>query len=93
MTQFEETAERIDQWLKRTFPLAQERGVGLHDSLLDSGIIDSLGTLEIVQFLESELGIQVTDEEMVGDNFESIYAIAQFADSKLQACSADTNAN
>ena len=82
MKRNDETTVRISEWLVRTFPLAQTRAVGLEDSLLNSGIIDSLGTLEVVQFLEQEFGVQVTDEEMVADHFESISAIAQFVTSK-----------
>lgn len=78
----DDTSLRIHDWVKRTFPLAQQRGVDLHDSLLASGIIDSLGTLEVVQFLEDEFGIVVTDDEMLADHFESIHAIARFVDSK-----------
>lgn len=73
---------RIHDWLTRKFPLARQLEVGLHDSLLDSGIIDSLGTLEVVEFLEHEFGFQVTDDEMVADHFESIHAIAGFVDAK-----------
>jgi acyl carrier protein len=75
---------RIHEWITGNFPLAQQREVGLHDSLLGGGIIDSLGTLEVVRFLEEDLGVQVTDDEMLADHFESIHAIAQFVESKLQ---------
>ena len=82
MKQTDETTIVIQEWLVNTFALTKERTVGLEDSLLDSGIIDSLGTLEVVQFLEDEFGIEVTDEEMVADHFESINAIARFVESK-----------
>lgn len=82
MTQVHDTTTRIHQWVNQTFPLAAERKVGLEDSLLDGGIIDSMGTLEVVQFLEDEFGIQVSDEEMVADHFDSIHAISQYVESK-----------
>ena len=80
-----DSTARVHDWVKRTFPLAQQRQVDIHDSLLESGIIDSLGTLEVVQFLEDEFGIFVTDDEMLADHFESIHAISQFVDSKQYA--------
>ena len=82
MNSIEEVTNRIPGWLVQTFPLAQQQDVGIHDSLLDSGIIDSLGTLEVVQFLEEEFSVEVTDEEMVADHFESVHAIAQLVASK-----------
>ena len=85
MNHLDETTARIHHWLTQNFPLAQQRNVGLDDSLLNSGIIDSLGTLEIVQYIESEFQVVVTDEEMLADHFETINAIAKFVDSKRQA--------
>lgn len=85
MRQLEDTSTQVHDWVKQTFPLAKGRDIGPHDSLLDSGIIDSLGTLEVVTFLESAFGIVVTDEEMVADHFESIHAIAQFVEQKTAA--------
>ena len=41
-------------------------------SLIDAGIIDSTGVLELVSFVEQEFGIQVGDTEMVPENFDSI---------------------
>ncbi len=59
----------------------------LHEdaSLLDSGIIDSTGVLEVVAFLEEQFGIQVADEEMLPDNLDSIAKIVQYLDRKQKA--------
>jgi len=82
------TVDRIRDWLIGNFPLAKKRNVDVHDSLLDGGIIDSLGTLEVVNYLETEFGVIVTDEEMVANHFESILSIADFVASKSQGGSA-----
>lgn len=50
--------------------------------LLDQGIVDSTGVLEIVQFLEQELGISVADEELVPDNFGSIARLLAYVSKK-----------
>lgn len=50
-----------------------------HASLLDEGVIDSMGVLEIVVFLEDELGVAVADDEVVPEVFDSIDAISAFA--------------
>ena len=47
-------------------------------SILEQGILDSRGVLELVAFVESEFGIAVSDEELVPANFDSIAALAQF---------------
>lgn len=53
------------------------------DSLLDKGIIDSTGVLEIVTFLENTFGIQVEDEEIIPSNFDSINSINSYLSRKL----------
>ena len=78
MLQIDEIAERIHEWIIGHFPLAKERDIGPYDSLFESGIVDSLGTLDIVLFLEQEFGLVVEDEEMLADHFESIESITNF---------------
>ena len=47
-------------------------------SLLDQGIIDSTGVLEVIGFLESTFGITVEDAEMLPENLDSIQRISDF---------------
>ena len=55
-----------------------------HDaSLLDAGIIDSTGVLELVCFLESTFGIEVQDDEMLPENLDSIRGITAYVTRKL----------
>jgi acyl carrier protein len=57
-----------------------------HDaSLLDAGIIDSTGVLELVCFLESTFGIEVHDDEMLPENLDSIGAITGYVTRKLDS--------
>ena len=50
--------------------------------LVQSGLVDSTGILEIVTFLESKFGVHTSDEELAVDNFASIATIAQFVVAK-----------
>ncbi len=52
------------------------------DSLLDKGIIDSTGVLELVGFLEENYKIQVEDEELVPENLDSVNKLANFVQEK-----------
>lgn len=54
------------------------------DSLLDKGLIDSTGVLELVFFLEKSFCIKVDDDEVIPDNLDSIARISQFVSRKLQ---------
>jgi acyl carrier protein len=56
--------------------------LGAEVPLLDQGILDSTAVLEIVQFLEQEMAIEVADEEMVPENFGSIAKLVAYVEKK-----------
>jgi acyl carrier protein len=51
-------------------------------SLIDSGVMDSTGVLELVEFLESRYSIKIEDEELVPENLETIENIIGFLKTK-----------
>jgi acyl carrier protein len=53
------------------------------ESLVQRGVIDSTGVLELVGFLEQRYGIRVDDEEITTDNLDSLTAIAAYLRRKL----------
>ena len=60
-----------------------------NEPLLEKGIIDSMGALELLEFLQSEFRISVSDEEITADNFGSLARITQFVMAKqVQAVAA-----
>jgi acyl carrier protein len=52
--------------------------VGLDDSMLESGTIDSVGVMQLVAFLGKTYGITVEDDDLTPENFDTIGAIAAF---------------
>ncbi len=52
------------------------------ESLLETGIIDSLGIVKIITFLKDEFCIEIDNEDVLPENFESIKAIGSFVDRK-----------
>ncbi|MBE0596470.1 MAG: acyl carrier protein [Desulfuromonadales bacterium] len=51
-------------------------------SFLEEGIIDSTGVLELVNFLEEEFGLIITDEELIPENLDSIERVEAFLERK-----------
>ena len=76
---------KVRAFLVERFPAMAARKVGDSDSLLDSGIIDSLGILDLATFVEREFGVTLTDEELVPENFDSLDALSSFLDRKKSA--------
>ena len=76
--------DQIRQFIFEKFPLAKSRGLEDSSQLLEEGVLDSLGILELVDYLQSELGVTAEDDELVPENFASIDAITTFVDSKTE---------
>jgi acyl carrier protein len=75
---------QVRQFIEDNF-LFREDHASLSDteSLLDAGLIDSTGILELVAFLESQFGIRVADAEIVPDNLDTLKAIVAYVKGRL----------
>lgn len=83
--QAETLEESIRKFILERFPLARQRNVSNQESLLESGILDSLGILEVVTFLEGEFSITVDDDELQPEHFASIAAMSGYVEHKRSA--------
>jgi len=61
-----------------------EKDISNDESLLNSGLIDSVGIFELVSFLEKEFNIEIGDEEVIPENFETINNIVELINLKRQ---------
>lgn len=51
--------------------------------LQENGILDSLGVLEVITFMEQEFGIEIADDEVILDNFETLRKMSEFVERKM----------
>jgi acyl carrier protein len=70
--------ERVYAFLLEKFPLARKAGIDRNTALLEKGILDSLGVLDVVSFLESEFSMTICDEELVPENFQTLRTLSSF---------------
>lgn len=75
--------DRIRDFILETV-LAGSRSNGIADdaSFMDNGIMDSTGILELVAFIQDEWEIEVRDNELVPDNFDSIAKLSSYISRK-----------
>jgi acyl carrier protein len=78
----------IKDFIWQHFPLARTRKIIDADPLLENGILDSLGILEVVMFIEHEFHIILNDDDLVPENFQSIESIAAFVQRRCHDSSA-----
>ena len=82
----ESLLQRIQKFILENYLFTDDvSALGVDDSLLGRGIVDSTGMLEIIMFIEEQLGVTVMDEEMVPENLDSVSRIAAFVESKRKA--------
>ena len=75
--------DRIQMFILENYLFTSDgSALGSDDSLLGRGIVDSTGMLEIIMFIEEQLGVTGKDEEMVPENLDSVSRIAAFVESK-----------
>ena len=78
-------AERVEKFISEEFLEGERNGLGPDVSLLETGIIDSIGLFRLVAFLEESFAIAVQPEDLMAENFETIEAIAGYIRSQLVA--------
>lgn len=76
------TIDAVRSFILTNFYVPETISLADDMSLLELGIVDSTGVLEVTAFLESEYGIDIADDEIVPANMDSIMAIAAFVETK-----------
>lgn len=77
--------DQIREFIQRD--LASAKGVNSFsdgESLMESGVIDSLGIFRLVAFLEETFRVRIGDEEITHENLQSVDSIEQLVNSKLK---------
>ena len=78
-----DTKGKIVDFIISNFPKARECKTFDDVSLLEEGIIDSVGVLELILFLEETFAFSVEDEEIIPDNLDSVNKLGIYVQSKL----------
>ena len=80
-----EVLERVRKFVRETFMYAQPNAPLAEDVLLlKRGVIDSMGVVELIEFIQAEFGIQIPDEDVTEDHLGSLGAIADYVVSRRE---------
>src|SRR5712672_4338242 len=83
MIKFMSIEEKIRDFILKNLYYTDNADLNVDTSFLAEGIIDSMGSMELVAFVESEFKIKVEMSEVVVKNFDSIHKMANFVRRKL----------
>ena len=75
---------KVRDYIRQNFLFGKDDDIAEQDSLLDRGIIDSTGAMELVTFIETEFAVTVSDKDLIPENLDSIAAITAFVARKLE---------
>ena len=75
----------LTEFIKQEILHGRGASLDADQDLLTAGIIDSLGILRMVAFIEERFGVKVPDEDVVFENFQSIRVMAQYVAQRKEA--------
>lgn len=73
----EEIQDKLLAFITSSFMVEREE-IDLDKSMIDEGIIDSFGLIEIASFMEKEFNMKVREDQMIRSNFGSVHKIVDF---------------
>jgi acyl carrier protein len=76
---------QVRAFLAETFPTADASPIEAEASLFESGIIDSMGVLSLVTWLEETYGFTVEDDEVLPENIDGIRRLVEYIGRKQAA--------
>lgn len=73
----------LKDFIISNFLFGEDPGLTVDTAFLEDGIIDSMGFLELIGYLEATYGIQIEDDELIPENMNSLANVTAFIDRKL----------
>ena len=70
--------EKIISYIKNEITSEPTLKITTNDNLLDTGIVDSMGMMKLILFLEKQFKKRVPSEDMTLENFETVEKIAKY---------------
>ena len=75
-----DTQAILMDYVKKELTKGRHADLTASDDLLGTGVMDSLGILQLVAFIEERFGRQIPDEDVVYENFYSVEALTNYLD-------------
>jgi acyl carrier protein len=68
----------LREFLVATFPLSNTEELDGDSSLMEAGVLDSTGVLELIEYLERRYGVTIPDQDLLPENFDSIAGVLRY---------------
>tara|TARA_R110000868_G_scaffold293806_2_gene554306 strand:+ start:17830 stop:18078 length:249 start_codon:yes stop_codon:yes gene_type:complete len=77
-----ETKNKVKEYILQS-TLADVKKIEDDTLIFESGLLDSMGLLFLIEFLKEEFNVETNDDELIVENFESINNIVSYLERKL----------
>jgi acyl carrier protein len=84
MQDINQIKEKVKQFILKTSYISEDQ-INNETMIFAQGIMDSMGFISIIGFIEESFSVSASDDDLIESNFESIDAISNFILRKLQA--------
>lgn len=76
---------RIEEYIRIQFKVSLTDPVFSREvDLFERGYVDSVGFVELLEFLRAEFGVEIPDEDLLSDDFSSIAGLTQIVSRNLK---------
>ena len=80
-----DTQTILTDYITKELAIGRAKTVSPDDDLVASGVLDSLGLMQLVLFIDEKLSIHIPDEDVVIDNFRTVRILADYLDRQRAA--------
>ena len=84
-----DTQTILTDYITKELAIGRAKTVSPDDDLIATGVLDSLGLMQLVLFIDEKLSIHIPDEDVVIDNFRTVRILAAYLDRQRTAQKTD----
>jgi acyl carrier protein len=77
--------DEIRHYFAEVAPTPATGAIESETPLLGSGLLDSLGIIQLTTYLGEELGVEIADDDFTEENFATVGSLARFVERKRAA--------
>lgn len=77
--------QKIREFISKEFLNGKDMEFDRNASLLETGMIDSIGLFRLIAFMEEALQIRIPDQDLMAENFRTLDHIVQYVKTRKGA--------
>ncbi len=78
-----EILENLEKGLRSEVADLGKKSLTPDEDLLEQGIVDSLGLMKLIAYMEETFRIKISDEDIIPENFKSLNSMASLVEKRL----------